>query len=144
MKRRDVLRTVSMLPLLTSGLAAPYSRAQSTQLLATPVAPRRVRPTDPKWPGTADWDRLNRAVGGNLIKVRPLFADCSTQPKGAECLDALKNAQNPFFLGDQPAGTQVSGWLDAWAPAASVYAVAARNSSDVSAAVNFARENNLR
>src|SRR6202044_1408746 len=46
--------------------------------------------------------------------------------------------------GDQPGGTQVSGWLDAWMPAASIYAVVARNTADVAAAVNFARENNLR
>lgn len=38
----------------------------------------------------------------------------------------------------------MSGWLDAWTPAASVYAVRARNAADVSAAVNFAREHNLR
>src|SRR5215510_12792665 len=51
---------------------------------------------------------------------------------------------NPFYIGDQPAGTQVSGWLDAWTPAPSAYAVAARSAADVVAAVNFARENNLR
>ena len=52
--------------------------------------------------------------------------------------------RNPFYLGDQPAGTEISGWLDAWMPAPSVYAVKARNATDVVAAVNFARDNNLR
>jgi hypothetical protein len=28
----------------------------------------------------------------------------------------------PFWIGDQPSGTQVSGWLDAWTPAPSAYA----------------------
>jgi FAD/FMN-containing dehydrogenase len=56
----------------------------------------------------------------------------------------LKNIRNPIYIGDQPAGTEVSGWLDAWTPAPSAYAVAARNAADVGAAVNFARENNLR
>jgi FAD/FMN-containing dehydrogenase len=56
----------------------------------------------------------------------------------------LKNIRNPIYIGDQPAGTEVSGWLDAWTPAPSAYAVAARNAADVAAAVNFARENNLR
>jgi len=139
-----MLRAVAALPLFTGGLAAPLAPAKSAQRFAKPVTLRRVRPTDPEWPSTADWDRLKQAVGGNLIQVRPLFAACAAEPKGAECLDALKNARNPFFLGDQPAGTQVSGWLDAWTPAASAYAVAARNASDVSAAVNFAREYNLR
>ena len=41
----------------------------------------------------------------------------------------------------EPAGTAVSGWLDAWAPAVSVYAVPARGTADVVAAVNFARRN---
>ena len=36
------------------------------------------------------------------------------------------------------------GWVDAWATKPSVYAVAARNAHDIAAAVNFARENNLR
>src|SRR5499425_641442 len=52
--------------------------------------------------------------------------------------------RNPFWIGDQPAGTEVSGWLDAWKPEPSAYAVAARNAADIAAAVNFARENNLR
>src|SRR6185437_3685344 len=51
---------------------------------------------------------------------------------------------NPFYIGDQPAGTEVSGWLDAWAPAPSAYAVKARHAADVAAAVNFAREKRLR
>jgi FAD/FMN-containing dehydrogenase len=108
------------------------------------VTLHRVRPSDPIWPSAASWDKLNQNIGGNLIKVSPLFANCATEPKGAECLEVLKNARNPFYLGDQPAGTQVSGWLDAWMPAASVYAVAAQNTAEVATAVNFARENNLR
>jgi FAD/FMN-containing dehydrogenase len=40
--------------------------------------------------------------------------------------------------------TQTSGWVDAWTSAPSVYAVAATKTEDVVAAINFARENNLR
>jgi FAD/FMN-containing dehydrogenase len=131
------------LPLLSGTLANELA-------LATPKVgklsrhPSRVRPSDPAWPSEARWDTLKQTVGGNLIKVQPLYAACATAPTGAECLEVVKNARNPFYLGDQPAGTQVSGWLDAWAPAASAYAVAARSAADVAAAVNFARENNLR
>lgn len=144
MKRRDLLGAVVVLPLLTAGSAAPLSSAPGAPRAAKRMTLRRVRPSDPQWPSNTDWGMLKQQVGGNLIEVRPLFAACATEPKGGDCLDALKNARNPFYLGDQPAGTQVSGWLDAWIPAASVYAVAARNSSDVAAAVNFARENELR
>ena len=56
----------------------------------------------------------------------------------------LQNIRNPFYIGDQAGGTQVSGWLDAWTPAPSVYAVKARQAADVAAAVNFARTHNLR
>jgi FAD/FMN-containing dehydrogenase len=35
------------------------------------------------------------------------------------------------------------GWVDAWVSKPSVYAVAARNANHISAAVNFARENDL-
>jgi FAD/FMN-containing dehydrogenase len=76
--------------------------------------------------------------------VQPLLASCDTDSKGIECRTAVENAHNPFYLGEQPAGTQVSGWLDAWTPAASYYAVAAHKASDIAAAVTFARKNNLR
>ncbi|MDE2049651.1 MAG: FAD-dependent oxidoreductase, partial [Gammaproteobacteria bacterium] len=59
-------------------------------------------------------------------------------------VDVEKSIRNPFYIGDQPAGTEVSGGLDAWTPAPSVYAVKARNAADVAAAVNFAREKHLR
>jgi FAD/FMN-containing dehydrogenase len=114
------------------------------QAAAKRLTARRVRPSDAAWPGAAQWRKLKDAVDGNLIKVRSLFADCEADRNGAACLDASKNVNNPYYIGDQPAGTQISGWLDAWSPAPSAYAIAARNSADVAAGVNFARENNLR
>jgi FAD/FMN-containing dehydrogenase len=54
------------------------------------------------------------------------------------------NIRNPYYIRDQPGLTQTLGWVDAWASKPSVYAVAARNANDIAAAVNFARENQLR
>lgn len=105
---------------------------------------RRVRPSDAAWPSAAEWQKLNNAVGGKLVKVRALFAGCQDDRKGASCIEALENMRNPFWLADQPAGTETSGWLDAWSSAPSVYAVAARDAADVAAAVNFARDHKLR
>jgi FAD/FMN-containing dehydrogenase len=105
---------------------------------------RRVRPSDVGWPTSADWEKLNQAVGSNLIRPRALFAACEAEPDGAACADVVKNIRNPFYVGDQPGGTQVSGWLDAWTPVPSEYAIRARNTADVVAGVNFAREHNLR
>ncbi|HKE59830.1 MAG TPA: FAD-binding protein, partial [Pyrinomonadaceae bacterium] len=115
-----------------------------TQAQTGRLIKRRVRPSDPDWPSRAKWEELKRAVGGNLVQPEALFAPCATQPAGEGCAEVMKNSRNPFYLGDNPAGTQVSGWLDAWAPAPSAYAVAARNANDVAAAVNFARNHNLR
>jgi FAD/FMN-containing dehydrogenase len=87
---------------------------------------------------------LKASVGGRLIEPKSLFGPCAAEPNGSACLDAHRSIGNPFWIGDQPAGTQVSGWLNAWTPAPSAYAVKARDASDVVASVNFARENNLR
>src|SRR5262249_47735884 len=52
--------------------------------------------------------------------------------------------KNPYFLGDEVGLTQTLGWLDAWSSKPSVYAVAAHNTKDIVATVNFARQHNLR
>jgi len=143
MKRRHLLHTVATLPLLSSGFAfapAPTKPAEA----GVPRSIRRVRPSDASWPGVASWAKLRETVGGNLIEVRALFESCVTEPDGAVCRDATQYVKNPYWLGDQAAGTQLSGLLDGWTPAPSAYAIKVRNSADVVAGVNFARENNLR
>jgi hypothetical protein len=52
--------------------------------------------------------------------------------------------RNPYYIGDEPGLAQTLGWVDAWTFAPSVYAVAAEQASDVVAAINFARQRNLR
>jgi FAD/FMN-containing dehydrogenase len=78
------------------------------------------------------------------MKPPSLLAPCEADPKSADCRALFKLLQNPFFLGDQPSATQVSGYLDAWTPAASAYVVAAHTAGEVAAAVSFARRHNLR
>jgi FAD/FMN-containing dehydrogenase len=56
----------------------------------------------------------------------------------------FKELKNPYFLGDEVGLTQSLGWVDAWTSRPSAYAVVARSTDDVVAAVNFARQNNLR
>jgi FAD/FMN-containing dehydrogenase len=56
----------------------------------------------------------------------------------------MRHLDNQFYIGDQPALTQVSGWANAWMSQPSAYAVAAASTSDVVAAVNFARTHRLR
>ena len=135
MHRRKLLKSVAALPLLALAPAL---------IAAVPAPLRRVRPGDPAWPNAADWRKLDEIVGGALLEVRSLFSACVSDGGSVGCRDVLANIQNPFYIGDQPAGTQVSGWLDAWTPAPSAYAVKARTSADVAAAINFARDRRLR
>ena len=138
MHRRSLLTGAAAWPLVVL-LSPALPAAQASAPLR-----RRVRPGDAAWPTAASWRQLNEAVGGSLIAVHPLFTACEKEPGAAACVEAAANIRNPFYVGDQPAGTQVSGWLDAWAPAPSVHALKARDAADVVAGVNFARRNRLR
>jgi FAD/FMN-containing dehydrogenase len=104
----------------------------------------RVRPSDPSWPTAAKWEKLKQDVGENLIRVESPLAACRSASDSASCQNTIKNLQNPYYIGDEPGATQTIGWIDAWTSTPSAYAVAARNTADVVAAVDFARENNLR
>jgi FAD/FMN-containing dehydrogenase len=104
----------------------------------------RVRPGDPAWPSAASWDRLSRDVGGRLITVQSPLTGCRAAPGSPSCVEVVRRLKNPYFVGDQPGLTQTSGWVDGWASAPSIYAMAARETADVVAAVDFARVNHLR
>ena len=133
--RRRLLGTLAGLPLATRGpgraLAANRSQA-------------RVRPGDPAWPSEAKWDQLSHEVQGRLIKVQSPLAACVGAPSDAACAQVFKELKNPYYLGDEVGLTQSLGWVGAWTSEPSVYSVAAKTTRDVVAAVNFARENNLR
>jgi FAD/FMN-containing dehydrogenase len=103
-----------------------------------------VRLGDPAWPSEASWDQLDHDVGGRLIKVRSPLADCVSGSFDAGCAQVFKELKNPYYLGDEVGLTQSLGWVGAWTSEPSVYAVAAKTTQDVVAAVNFARANNLR
>jgi FAD/FMN-containing dehydrogenase len=129
MKRRSVLKglaAMAALPPIGLAKAAPF---------------RRIRPTDAAWPSTQEWESLKARVNGNLLRPTDLFADCANS---GGCATVRAEIGNPFFIGDQAGGTQVSGWLNAWSPKPSAYAVEAHKAEDVVAAVNFARDHHLR
>jgi FAD/FMN-containing dehydrogenase len=108
-------------------------------LSALPVraaaAANRVRSGAAGWPADADWASLNQAVGGRLAPVRMPALDGP---------DAHKLLGNPFYIADQPALTESSGWLGAWRSSPSAYVVTAQSAADIAAAVGFARTHNLR
>jgi FAD/FMN-containing dehydrogenase len=131
--RRRLLQGAGAL-LFSGGGGWPAALAQA------PAA--RVRPGDAGWPTEAEWQALSQQVGGALSKLSSPFAACAAAP--AACAALFKHPQNPYALGDDPALTQTFGWVDAWTTRPSVYAVAARHTADVVAAVNFARRHRLR
>jgi FAD/FMN-containing dehydrogenase len=143
-KRRNVIAYLGAVP-FGGGLLAPSANAATHKHGDAHLAFQRVRPSDPAWPDSANWEALNKAVGGHLIKVQPLVGACTNAAApGDACRAELESLKNPYFVGDQPAGTMTAGWLNAWMTAPSAYAVAARTSADVVAAVNFVREHRLR
>ncbi|CAN7420070.1 FAD-dependent oxidoreductase [Duganella sp. LjRoot269] len=138
MKRRELLKAAAALPVLS---LAPVAWS-SAVAAAAPTA--RVRPGDAGWPSLADWGQLAQRVEGRLQKLDAPFAACGADAAAPACVAALAHLKNTFDIGDQAALTQTSGWLDAWSSQPSAYAVAAKTTADVVAAVNFAREHNLR
>jgi FAD/FMN-containing dehydrogenase len=138
MERRTFLKAAA-----ATGLTSLAGAARSaTAAGATPLA--RVHPGDAAWPSQARWNDLFNAVGGRLVKLDDPLASCRVAPDGAACQAFFKEIRNPYFISEHPALTETSGWVDAWNSAPSAYAVKVQSTADVVAAVNFARENNLR
>ena len=133
MNRRKLMTLARGLPLMSTAYA------QSPQ-----SAFRRSRPGEPSWPSAAQWAELDTKVGGQLVEVRSPLEACRSAPESAECAAVFRGLKNPWYIGDNVALTQTSGWVDAWTSAPSAYAVAARNTADVVAAVDFARTHRLR
>jgi len=135
LSRRRLLEILAGLPIL-SGLAHGA--------LAQAQPKTRVRPGDPAWPSDAEWEELNRKVEGRLIKVQSPLSACVGSSFDENCARVFKELKNPYYLGDEVGLTQSLGWVGAWTSRPSVYAVAAKTTQDVVAAINFAKANNLR
>ena len=107
--------------LLGAGLAMTGAGALGLPPLraAAEAVATRVRSGQPGWPADADWAALNQATNGHLAPV--------TTPPKLDASDAVKLLSNPFYIADQPALTESSGWLDAWRSSPSAYVVAAES-----------------
>jgi FAD/FMN-containing dehydrogenase len=140
-KRRKILKASLSGALLTGDILG-LGHAATQRAKPSGATGFRVRPGDPGWPAASEWDRLRRDIGGRLLKLESPFAGCTAD--NASCIAILEQFKNPYSVGDNPALTQTSGWQDAWLSRPSVYAVAARETADIVAAVNFARTHKLR
>lgn len=140
MRRREILKGVA----IASVFAPVLSRAASAFWIGKRRLIRRLRPTDPRWPTSRDWEALKKQVDGNLIPVSFPIDIVKSAPNSAAARQLRTEIENPYFIADQPGLTETLGWVDAWHSQPSVYAVVARSARDIAAAVNFARDNNLR
>jgi len=136
MQRRAVLKALAALPLLSRFAASAGGVA------GRPA--RWVRPGEPGWPGPEQWAALGESVGGRLVQVQPAFAVCEPDVGSAACANLFRSLADPFYIDRSANLTQTLGWIDAFTSEPSAYAVLAQDSADVAAAVNFAREYNVR
>ena len=102
MKRRELMMLAGGLPLMST------AHAQTP-----PSVFRRIRPGDPSWPSAAQWSELNAKAGGQLVEVRSPLAACRSAPESTECAAVFRGLKNPWYIGDNVALTQTSGWVDA-------------------------------
>ncbi len=141
MNRRSFLKAAVGASILAPSLDQEFALA-ATSSTSTPFA--RVRPSDPGWPSEASWNSLNSSVGGRLFKVDDPLDMCRKKSDGPACDAFFREIRNPYFISDNPALTETSGWIDAWTSQPSAYVIRARTTADVVAAINFAREHKLR
>jgi hypothetical protein len=104
----------------------------------------RCQPKQACWPTEKEWNGLAKQLTGKLVQPKNFFQACEDNSDGAACKKLLKDSYNPFNLQSKPSGSEVQGFWKGWHYHNSTYAVEAKNTADVVAAVNFAREHNLR
>lgn len=129
---------------LAGGLSAASATPVAGQSRVKQAPFVRVRPGQSGWPGDSAWAQLGEQVGGRLMKPKAPLRDCQLEPDGPACRELFRELKNPYFIGDDPGLTQTCGWVDAWTAQPSAWVVAARDTRDVVAAVNFARDHRLR
>lgn len=87
---------------------------------------------------------LNRQVAGQLSQVQSPLSACQAPADATGCAAVFEKLKNPYSIRDQAGLTQTLGWADAWTSRPSAYAVTAKETEHVVAAINFARDKNLR
>jgi FAD/FMN-containing dehydrogenase len=136
MQRRVLLKALAGLPLLSRFAVSAGGVA---------VRPARwVRPGEPGWPSPAQWAALGKSVGGRLVRVQSAFTGCEPDAGSPACVDLFQSLKDPFYIDQSVNLTQTLGWTDAFTAQPSAYAVLAETSADVAAAVDFARQHNVR
>lgn len=119
----------------------------STSVLSGLAAPPRCRctPPDPCW-SAVPWISLNASIGGRLAVTRDPLEPCLVDLTSLACSQVLNATDNEFAVSSVPDGFLRTGLFGTWnlSSVQSSYAVLAESEADVSAAVAFATQYNLR
>ncbi|KAI8812903.1 hypothetical protein BJ742DRAFT_850152 [Cladochytrium replicatum] len=122
------------------------------------------KPTQSCWPSASSWAQLNSTVGGRLIKVFPLAKPCFDDPTSLACQEVQPKFIDPVYRSSIPGAAEYLNWescgaanceLDLVVPSdaplgncslgrLSVYAINVQTPLDVTAAILFARLQNIK
>ncbi|KAI1493810.1 hypothetical protein F5X96DRAFT_686316 [Biscogniauxia mediterranea] len=126
--------------------------------LSTNTEQCKVFPGEDLWPSDQEWARLNASLDGVLLKPKPAAAVCYEGPdyNAAQCEFLVQNASSTRFWLDDPL-TGLAQWTQGSTCAATLssqgnctqggfpeYVVNATDVKQIQAAVNFARNKNIR
>lgn len=87
---------------------------------------------------------LARRLGRGLLRVRSPLQAGVADSESPGCTAALASLRNPYVIEDEPGAWHTTGWLGAFESTHSEYAVAAETPADIAAAVQFARDHDVR
>jgi FAD/FMN-containing dehydrogenase len=129
MDRRTLLKAALVLPL--------WPLAMKVDAFVTGGG-RWLKPGATGWPTDADWDALNRQVGGRLSIPKNPLLDPATRE------EALAHIDNQFYVGDQPGLTQTGAYYRAWTSTPSARVLAAESAQDIATAIAWANRRRVR
>lgn len=123
-----------------------------------PSVPCKVFPSDEAWPAAEEWAQLNETLGGALLQPKPAAAVCYQGPDFdlQQCQYLLTNASSTRFWLDDPL-VSLTEWSQGRTCAVAMdpvgnctrggfpeYVVNVTTVKHIQAAVNFARNKNIR
>ncbi len=104
----------------------------------------RCKPNQGCWPTEQEWTSLAESLEGSVFEPEKFLAPCLENAQSHACQAVLQNVKNPFFVEDQPAGGQNTGWIDAWSFQPPLYVAEVRSAYDIAKVVSFAKKHNIK